>query len=101
MIKNKYHAPIKENLEYIEALIKDGAKVLEIGPGFEPFSKATEFCGWTTEEQGRLKNYKIADASSEMLPYKDKEFDMWNGKKYTWKELMGEDVIENNEDSIF
>jgi len=33
--------------------------------------------------------------------YKDKEFDMWNGKKYTWKELMGEDVIENNEDSIF
>jgi len=75
MLKNKYHAPIKENLQYIESLVKDGAKVLEIGPGFEPFSKATEFCGWTTEEQGRLQNYKIADASSEMLPYKDKEFD--------------------------
>ena len=75
MIKNKYHAPIKENLKYIESLVKDGAKVLEIGPGHLPFSKATDFCGWTMEEKGRLNNYKIADASSEMLPYKDKEFD--------------------------
>ena len=40
MIENKYHSPIKENLQYIESLVKDGAKVLEIGPGFEPFSKA-------------------------------------------------------------
>ena len=75
MIKNKYHRPIEENLKYIESLVKDGAKVLEIGPGHLPFSKATDFCGWTMEEKGRLQNYKIADASSEMLPYKDKEFD--------------------------
>jgi SAM-dependent methyltransferase len=75
MIENKYHSPIKENLKYVESLVKEGAKVLEIGPGFEPFSKATDFCGWTMEEKGRLGNYKIADASSEMLPYKDKEFD--------------------------
>jgi SAM-dependent methyltransferase len=75
MIQNKYHQPIEQNLKYIESLIDDGAKVLEIGPGFKPFSKATHFCGWTKEEQGRLKNYKIADASSQMLPYKNKEFD--------------------------
>src|SRR6056300_959718 len=62
MIKNKYHGPIQKNLNYIESLIKDGAKVLEIGPGHSPFSKATNFCGWTTEEKERL-------------PYKDKEFD--------------------------
>lgn len=75
MIKNKYHGPIQENLKYIESLIKDGAKVLEIGPGHLPFSKATDFCGWTMEEKGRLQNYKTSDASTEMLPYKDKEFD--------------------------
>ena len=75
MIKNKYHGPIQKNLNYIESLIKDGAKVLEIGPGHSPFSKATYFCGWTMEEKGRLPNYKTADASTEKLPYKDKEFD--------------------------
>jgi len=75
MIQNKYHKPIKQNLEYIEKQIADGAKVLEIGPGFEPFSKATDFCGWTMEEKGRLPNYKTADVSTEMLPYKNKEFD--------------------------
>jgi ubiquinone/menaquinone biosynthesis C-methylase UbiE len=75
MIKNKYHGPIQKNLNYIESLIKDGAKVLEIGPGHLPFSKATYFCGWTMEEKGRLPNYKTADASTEKLPYKDKEFD--------------------------
>jgi len=75
MIKNKYHGPIQKNLNYIESLIKDGAKVLEIGPGHSPFSKATDFCGWTMEEKGRLPNYKTADASTEKLPYKDKEFD--------------------------
>jgi SAM-dependent methyltransferase len=72
---NKYHGPIKQNLDYIESLVKDGAKVLEIGPGKIPFSKATDFCGWTMEEKGRLNNYKIADASTEMLPYQNKEFD--------------------------
>jgi ubiquinone/menaquinone biosynthesis C-methylase UbiE len=75
MIKNKYHGPIQKNLNYIESLIKDGAKVLEIGPGHSPFSKATNFCGWTMEEKGRLPNYKTANASTEKLPYKDKEFD--------------------------
>ena len=30
MLKNKYHRPIEENLKYIESLVKDGAKVLEL-----------------------------------------------------------------------
>ncbi len=75
MSRKRYWKPIKQNVDYISSLIKDGAKVLEIGPGQEPFTKATEFCGWTDEEQTRLGKYKIADASSEMLPYKNKEFD--------------------------
>ena len=75
MLKNKFHSPIQQNLDYIKKQIKDGAKVLEIGPGFDPFEKATHFCGWTQEENSRLKNYSIADVSSDRLPYADKEFD--------------------------
>ena len=75
MLTNKYWGPIQENLDYISSLVKDGDNVLEIGPGNKPFSKATEFCGWTNEEQSRLGKYKVADVSKEMLPYKNKEFD--------------------------
>jgi len=75
MLTNKYWEPIQENLNYISSLIQDGDKVLEIGPGAKPFSKATEFCGWTNEEKSRLGKYKTADASSERLPYENKEFD--------------------------
>ena len=74
MIK-KYHKPIKFVLNYIAKQIKPGAKVLEIGPGFEPFEKATHFCGWTDEESKRLKNYTKVNVSEEKLPYADNEFD--------------------------
>ena len=75
MIINKFHAPIKDNLNFLEKQINDGAKVLEIGPGYDHFSKATHFCGWTKEESSRLKNYSVVDVSSEKLPYQDNEFD--------------------------
>jgi len=75
MIKNKYWGPIKENLEYVSSLVKEGAKVLEIGPGQIPFSKATHFCGWTQEEKNKLNNYKIVDVAKHIFPYGDKEFD--------------------------
>ena len=75
MIEKKYHSPQKIILDYVSSLIKPGAKVLEIGPGFEPFEKATHFCGWTDEEGSRLKNYTKANVSEDKLPYADKEFD--------------------------
>jgi hypothetical protein len=68
MNQNKYWIPIKQNLEYIESLIKEDANVLEIGPGTLPFSKATEFCGWTNEEKSRINKYKTVDVASEILP---------------------------------
>ena len=43
MIKNKHHRPIHENLKYIESLVKDGAKVLEIGPGHLPLVRLQIF----------------------------------------------------------
>jgi len=75
MIKNKYWGPIQQNLDYVASLVQNGDNVLEIGPGDIPFSKATEFCGWVDEEKARLGKYKNADICSEILPYKNKEFD--------------------------
>jgi len=74
-IIKKYHSPSKLVLNHVSSLIKPGAKVLEIGPGFEPFEKATHFCGWTDEEGSRLKNYTKVNVSEDKLPYADKEFD--------------------------
>lgn len=69
-----YHRPIKEVLTYVAYKAK--GKVLELGPGDIPFTKATEFCGHSLEEEKRLSGkYKVCDFSNQMLPYKDKEFD--------------------------
>ena len=75
-ITKKYHSPSKLVLNHVSSLIKPGAKILEIGPGFEPFEKATHFCGWTDEEGSRLKNYTKANVSEDKLPYADKELSM-------------------------
>jgi hypothetical protein len=75
MPDKKYHGAIVEVLDHVKSLIKDGAKVLEIGPGHVPFSKATHFCGWTLEEKSRLQNYKVTNVSVDVLPYSNKEFD--------------------------
>ena len=70
----RYHRPVKEVMTYVSYRAK--GKVLELGPGNIPFNKATEFCGHSLEESERLKGkYKVADFSTETLPYKDKEFD--------------------------
>jgi hypothetical protein len=58
MIQDKYHQPIEQNLKYIESLIDDGAKVLEIGPGFKPFSKATHFVVGLRKNKEDLKIIK-------------------------------------------
>jgi hypothetical protein len=39
MPDKKYHGAIVEVLDHVKSLIKDGAKVLEIGPGHVPFSR--------------------------------------------------------------
>jgi hypothetical protein len=43
VIEKKYHSPQKIILDYVSSLIKPGAKVLEIGPGFEPFERGYTF----------------------------------------------------------
>jgi predicted SAM-dependent methyltransferase len=69
----RFHRPIKQVLDYVSK--KAEGKVLELGPGQIPFSKATHFCGHSEEEKSRLKNYSVCDFSSQVFPYKNKEFD--------------------------
>ena len=46
MIKTHYWFPIDTVIKKLESLIYPDWKVLELGPGQTPFSKATHFCGW-------------------------------------------------------
>jgi hypothetical protein len=72
---NKYYLPIQKITDYICKHIPEGAKVLELGPGAVPLPKATHFCGWSDKEKEKFDNYKVADFSTDKLPYDDKEFD--------------------------
>ena len=73
MIKIRYYPPIEEVTKYVAS--KANGKVLELGPGQVPFEKATHFCGHSEEAKSRFKNYSMCDFSSQVFPYKDKEFD--------------------------
>ena len=73
MIEQRYFAPIEEVTKYVAS--KAYGKVLELGPGQVPFEKATHFCGHSEEEKSRFQNYSMCDFSSQVFPYKDKEFD--------------------------
>jgi len=73
MIKIRYYAPIEEVTKYVAS--KANGKVLELGPGQVPFEKATHFCGHSEVEKSRFENYSMCDFSSQVFPYKDKEFD--------------------------
>jgi ubiquinone/menaquinone biosynthesis C-methylase UbiE len=73
MINKRYFEPIKQVVDYVES--KAEGKVLELGPSLRPFAKANYFCGHSEEEKNRLKNYSVCDFSSQVFPYKNKEFD--------------------------
>jgi hypothetical protein len=49
---NKHYEPIKDVTNYVCKHIKDGAKVLELGPGEHPFPKATHFL-WLVRSRKR------------------------------------------------
>lgn len=66
----KYWGPNPRMLDKVLARIPDGLRVLEIGPGKVPFSRATHFVDWRPGE-----NTVKCDLSRERLPFADKEFD--------------------------
>jgi hypothetical protein len=66
----KYWAPNPAMLDKLEGEIFKGARVLEIGPGRVPFSRATHFVDWRAGD-----NIVSCDLSRDRLPFADKEFD--------------------------
>lgn len=66
----KYWTPYYDAVKYVEGIVADGAKVLEIGPGEIPFSRAQYFIDWKKGE-----NTIPCDINREKLPFADKEFD--------------------------
>jgi hypothetical protein len=72
----KYYGPNPKIIAHIEHICNDKTKVLELGPGLTPFSKATHFCGWDQGSQKIDSNqHTVCDFSIQKLPYADKEFD--------------------------
>jgi hypothetical protein len=66
----KYWAPHPAMLDKVAGQVAPGARVLEIGPGAKPFSRATYFVDWRSGP-----NIVSCDLSREPLPFGDKEFD--------------------------
>lgn len=70
---NKFWEPNKSVIKIIEniCLTNNYVKNLEIGPGFVPFSLATDFIGCNEN----IKKYIDIDIDKDKFPYKDKTFD--------------------------
>jgi hypothetical protein len=72
----KYYGPNPNIISYVEYLCRDKTKILELGPGFTPFSKATHFCGWDQGDQNiDSTKHTVCDFSTQNLPYENNEFD--------------------------
>ncbi len=69
----KYWAPNQQVLDYLSSIIPEGAKVLDVGPGHAPFSRATHSVDFV--DVPGVPNLKKCDLANERLPYEDKEFD--------------------------
>lgn len=66
----KYWGPNPKMLEKVLRHVTDGMRVLEIGPGSVPFSRATHFVDRVPGE-----NTVVCDLCRDRLPFADKEFD--------------------------
>ena len=66
----KHWSPIPEVAIFVASKIKEGAKVLELGPGTVPFHRSTQFVDMVPAE-----NTVVCDIQKEKLPFPDKSFD--------------------------
>lgn len=59
----------------VESLAADKARVLEVGPGTAPFSKATVFVDWQALPNLADKEVHALDINQDPLPFPDQSFD--------------------------
>ena len=62
-------------MNWLAERLPPDAKVLEIGPGFVPFPKATQFVDYRELPNIPADKIKYIDLASQPLPFADKEFD--------------------------
>lgn len=70
VVTKKFYAPAQLLLTYAESKAKGCERVLEVGPGLIPFSRATHFI----DHYDRHNTFKV-DVNHEKLPFEDKYFD--------------------------
>jgi hypothetical protein len=74
-IKKHYWSPYPPIQKVIESMISPNSLVVEIGPGYIPFSLASEFIDWQTSPSLVGKKVHTLDLNQESLPYEDKSID--------------------------
>jgi ubiquinone/menaquinone biosynthesis C-methylase UbiE len=92
-MKVKHWAPITSVIKYVESLVKDGASVLEIGPGHVPFSKATTVVDRFPIDENDTKT-TVVDVNRQSLPFKDKSFDFVYARHIV-EDLYNPDLLLN------
>ena len=71
----KFSTPLPQIVSWVVGQIPAGAKVLEIGPGRRPFSRATHFVDWASF--GKVADDRLirCDLQRDPLPFADKAWD--------------------------
>ena len=71
----KYYPPIEPLVQWLAKRLPSDAKVLEIGPGFVPFPRATMFVDYRKLPSIPADKIVSVDMNCEKLPFEDKSFD--------------------------
>lgn len=70
-----YWHPATDVLDYLNARLPKGARVLEIGPGSVPFARADVFVDFVDVDTVPKDKLIKCDVANEPLPFADKSFD--------------------------
>ena len=75
-IVNKFYQPVKSVIDYITKKCEENKyeKILDIGPGYLPFSKATHFIDHLPDPSGKYDYIKL-DINQDKFPFYNQYFD--------------------------
>jgi Methyltransferase domain len=74
-IQKHFWAPFEPMVKTVEEIVAAKPKVLEVGPGQKPFSRATEFVDWREFPELKGKPVHALNINQDQLPLADKSFD--------------------------
>jgi hypothetical protein len=71
----KFWEPRKDVLDWLTAVIPADARVLDVGPGTNPFERADMFVDWAKPGDVPDHKFRGVDIHRQRLPFEDKTFD--------------------------